>query len=297
MTLLLTKHQIRSLLSMRECIDAVEDAFRELANGTAKMPQRISLSVPSHDAWFAVMPAFLQRAESLTTKIVSVYPHNLKAHRIPNVLAVILLNDVSTGRVEAVMEGSEITAMRTGAVSGLATKYLARVSATHVGVFGAGVQARKQLEAVLQVRKISSALVYDTNKELAKEFAQGTAAQTGIPVSVACDSDEVVRNSDIIATATTSSTPVFNGHLLQLGTHINAIGAYTPTTRELDSETVSSCKIVVDSTEAALEEAGDIIIPLKQGLIQREGIWAELGEIVTGSKEGRTSEEEKTLFK
>ena len=282
---------------MPECIIAVEEAFREFALGTARVPHRVSLPIPVQEGWLGVMPSFLAHAGSLTTKIVTVYPHNSTTRNIPNVLAAIILNNIETGRVEAVMDGSQITAMRTGAVSGVATKYLARDNANRVGLFGAGVQARKQLQAIREVRKIDSVSVYDTNKELAKNLAVEASAQAAVTVSVAETADEVIQNCDIIVTATTSSNPVFNGRLLQPGTHINAIGAFTPSTREVDSATVATSKIVVDSIEAALEEAGDIVIPIREGVIQREDIWAELGEIVTGKKRGRTSEEERTLFK
>jgi alanine dehydrogenase len=297
MTLLLSKNEVNALLSMRECINAVEEAFREFTLGTARFPHRVSLQIPVEDGWLGVMPAFLTHAESLTTKIVTVYPHNMTKHGIPSVSAAIILNNIETGRVEAVIDGSQITAMRTGAVSGVAAKHLAREDASRVGLFGAGVQARKQLQAIREVRGIRSVVVYDTDRELAKNLAAQSSADGSVTVSVVDDPNEAVRNSDIVVTATTSSTPVFNGRLLRPGTHITAIGAFTPATRELDSTTVSTSKIVVDSIEAALEEAGDILIPLREGVIQRQDIWAELGEIVTGKKRGRTSEEEKTLFK
>jgi len=297
MTIFLSKSEVNSLLTMRECIDAVEEAFRELTLGTARLPRRVSLQIPVEDGWLGVMPAFLTQAGSLTTKIVTVYPHNVTKHSIPSVSAAIIVNNIETGRVEAVMDGSQITAMRTGAVSGVAAKYLARDEADRVGLFGAGVQARKQLQAIREVRRIRSVAVYDTNKELAKNLAAQSSADGSVTASVAVNPDEAVRDSDIVVTATTSSTPVFNGRLLRPGTHVSAIGAFTPTMRELDSTTVSTSKIIVDSIEAALEEAGDILIPIKEGVIQRQDIWAELGEIVTGRKRGRTSEEEKTLFK
>jgi len=297
MVLFLSQSEVNSLLTMRECIDVVEEGFRELTFGTAKLPRRVSLQIPVEDGWLGVMPAFLTHAGSLATKIVTVYPHNATKYNIPSVSAAIVLNNIETGRVETVMEGSQVTAMRTGAVSGVAAKHLARDDATRVGLFGAGVQARKQLQAIREVRKITSVAVYDTNKELAKNLAAQASADGSLTVSVADNPDEAVQNSDIVITATTSSTPVFNGGVLRPGTHVSAIGAFTPTMRELDSTTVSTSKIVVDSIEAALEEAGDILIPLKEGVIQRQDIWAELGEIVTGRKRGRTSEEEKTVFK
>ena len=296
MMILLSKSQVRSILSMSESIKAVEDAFRELALGTATMPTRLSLSIPEKQGWLGVMPAYLAHAGALASKIVTVYQDNATRRGIPNVLASVVLNDVETGRVQAIMEGSQITAMRTGAVSGVATKYLARADANRVGIFGAGVQARKQLQAVCEVRRIRSALVYDISKESTKDFI-AESAKAGMTVSAADSPEEIVHESDIIVTATTSNTPVFSGRHIKPGTHINAIGAFTPATRELDNETISTSKIVVDSIDAALAEAGDIIIPLKGGVIQRQNIWAELGEIVAGKKAGRTSNEEKTLFK
>ncbi len=248
------------------------------------MPTRLSLSIPEKQGWLGVMPAYLAQAGSLATKIVTVYQNNATRHGIPNVLAAVMLNDVETGRIEAIMEGSQITAMRTGAVSGVATKHLARTDANSLGIFGAGVQARRQFQAVREVRAISSASVYDTRKEVIHDFITETTAQGDVKVSVANTPEEVVRESDIIVTATTSANPVFNGRDIKPGTHINAIGAFTPSTREVDNETISTSKIVVDSLDAALAEAGDIIIPMKEGVIRRENIWAELGEIVTGKK-------------
>ena len=280
---------------MKESIDAVENAFRELALGTAVMPTRLSVSLPVNEGWLGVMPAFLTHAKSLTTKIVTVYPNNTTQHDLPNVLALIILNDVETGQVEAVMEGAYITAIRTGAVAGVATKHLARKNATNLGIFGCGVQARTQLEAVCQVRDISTVRVYDSDRDRMRSFL--SKSSTKMNITPADNPQEVVRGSDIIVTATTSATPVFNGLDVKPGTHINAIGAFTPDTRELDDQTISKAKIVVDSLAAALEEAGDIVIPVSRGIIRREDIWAELGEITSGSKPARTSDDELTVFK
>ena len=284
-----------SLVTMAESIDAVENAFRELARGTAEMPTRVSMNLPGKEGWLGVMPAFLSQAASLATKIVTVYPNNTTHHGLPNVLAVIILNNTETGLVEAVLEGSYITAVRTGAVAGVATRHLARKNATKLGIFGCGVQGGTQLEAVCQVRKISSVLVYDSDKSRAQDFVSKYSSR--IKVQAVEKPEEVARGSEIIATATTSPTPVFNGADIKPGTHINAIGAFTPDSRELDDRTISKAKIVVDSLPAALEEAGDIIIPLRNGTISRESIWAELGEIVIGSKPGRATDEEITVFK
>ena len=297
MVLILSKSQLRSVLTMGDCIDAVEEAFREFALGTATMPTRVSLSLEDKAGWLGVIPAYLARAGSLSTKIVSVYANNATVHGLSNVLATVILNDAETGEPVAILEGSYVTAMRTGAVSGVATKYLARTDSEVVGIFGAGVQARKQLQAVHEVRKIQSVIVYDTDKDRARDFLADVSGTSKLSISVASTPSELVRASDIIVTATTSTAPVLNGRDVKAGTHINAIGAFTPTSREIDDETVSTSKIVVDSVDAALAEAGDILIPLRHGVIQRQDIWAELGEIITGKKSARTSAQEKTLFK
>jgi ornithine cyclodeaminase/alanine dehydrogenase len=260
------------------------------------MPPRASISLKDEAGWFAVMPAHLSGARALATKIVSAYARNETSHGLPNVLATVVLNDVETGLPTAIMEGSYITAMRKGAVSGVATKYLARENSEALGIIGAGVQARKQLEAISEVRNIKTLSIYDTDTNRAQAFVAEASEHTGLKASLASKPDELVRSSDIIATATTSSNPVFSGHDIKPGTHVNAIGAYTPTAREVDDETVSSSKIVVDSLGAALSEAGDVIIPLNRGIIQREGI-LELGDVITGRKPGRTSAHEKTFFK
>jgi len=296
MVLILSKNHMRTLLSMTDCITAVESAFREFGLGTVAMPTRVSLTLGDKEGWLGLMPAYLAQTKSLSTKIVSVYANNSRSHGLPNVLATVVLNDPETGRVTAIMEGSYLTAMRTGAVSGVATKYLSRRDSRVLGVFGAGVQAKKQVEAICEVRNIRTVTVYDKDKSRAKEFVDSSESPN-LKMSVASNPEEVVRASDIIATATTSTTPVFNGHDVRPGTHINAIGAFTPTTRELDDETISASKIVVDSIDAALAEAGDIILPIGSGVIRREDIWAELGEIITGTKASRTSDVEKTIFK
>ena len=292
--LVLSRSQVKSLLTMKESIDAVENAFCELARGTAAMPTRVSVPIPINEGWLGVMPAFLSHAKSLATKVVTVYPHNSTQRDLPNVLALVILNDTETGQVEAVMEGTYITAIRTGAVAGVATKYLARKDSTKLGLFGCGVQAGTQLEAVCQVRNIEIVRVYDSDKDRMQNFISKSPKLNIQPTN---NPKEVVQESDVVVTATTSATPVFNGLDLKPGTHINAIGAFTPDTRELDDQTISRAKIVVDSLAAALEEAGDIVIPLKEGVIGRENIWAQLGEITAGLKPGRTSDDELTAFK
>lgn len=295
--LFLCRKDLENVLTMRETIVAVEEAFRELISGTAVMPTRAGLLVSDRAGWVGAMPAYLSRADALTTKIVTSYEDNPSKYGLPTVMAVIVLNDPDTGKPEAVLEGTFITAMRTGAASGVATKYLARRDAKTVGVFGAGVQAKTQLEAIREVRNVKSALVYDVVPDKARRFADEMSRRLRIDLRTAKGPEDVVKKSDIIATASTSRTPVFDGTLLNEGTHINAIGSFRPDARELDDSTIRRSKLVVDCLEAALEEAGDIIIPLKSGVISREHIHAELGQVVAGVKPARENDEEITVFK
>jgi len=297
MALILSKKHIESVLTMKESIATVEEAFRELALKTAQMPTRASLSILDKEGWMGAMPAYLSKAGALTTKIVTSYENNPARHKLPTIMAVIVLNDPETGRTEAVLEGSYITAVRTGAVSGVATEYLAKTDATTVGIFGAGTQAQTQLEAVMVVRNVESVLVHDIVPEKAARFSEQMSQRLRTEVRAEDDRERVAAESEIIITASTSKVPVFKGASLSEGTHINAIGSFTPDARELDDSTILRAKIVVDSLDAALAEAGDLLIPMKAGIFQRDQIYAELGEIIVGRRKARESDLEITVFK
>jgi ornithine cyclodeaminase/alanine dehydrogenase-like protein (mu-crystallin family) len=195
------------------------------------------------------------------------------------------------------MDGAYLTALRTGAASGAATEALAREDACVAAIIGAGVQGRTQLEAVCAVRAIEKAWVYDLALEQARVYADEMEQRLSLPVTVAGTPDEAVGDADVICTATTATSPVFDDADIRPGTHINAIGAYTPEMQELPPDTVLRAKVVIDDYEASMAEAGDLLIPIKQGLMTAEHIYAELGDIITGQKVGRTSPEELTVFK
>jgi ornithine cyclodeaminase/alanine dehydrogenase len=295
MVLILSRSDLEKILTMKDVIEYVEMAFLELQRGTAILPMRATITLSEKHGWIGVMPAYLGRMGSLSTKIVTVFEKNLEKN-MPTIMATIMLNDSETGAPLAIMDGTLITAMRTGAVCGVATKYLARKDSKNVGIFGAGVQARTQLMAMCAVREIRKALVHDVVKERAESFASEMSKILKIPVE-ACEPRDLVAQSDIIVTATTSKTPVFDGSWVKPGTHLNLIGSFKPDVREVDEEVIKKAKIVVDQKSAALEEAGDIIIPLKAGIITEKDIYAELGELAAGLKPGRTSDFEITLFK
>ena len=295
MVLVLSRSVLEKILSMKDVIDAVEAAFKELEKGTAILPQRATITLTEKAGWIGVMPAYLGEMGSLSTKIVTVFERN-REKNLPTIMATVILNDPETGSPLAIMEGTFITAMRTGAVCGVATKYLAREDSKTVGIFGAGVQARTQLLAACTVREIERAFVYDKIINRAEKFASEMSKILNIPIEVR-EPESLVKESDIIVTATTAKTPVFDGSLVKEGTHLNVIGSFKPNVREVDEKVIKRAKIVVDQKSAALEEAGDLIIPIKKGIIKEDDIYAELGELVTGKKPGRTSDSEITLFK
>jgi len=295
MTLILNRDEVASVLNMQDCIASVESAFAELSNGTADMPLRTNIKPPGGISLY--MPAYLKEMKALACKVVTVYKDNPSKHDLPTTIGKVLLQDPDTGDVICIMDGGFLTAMRTGAASGVATKYLARKGENMTaGIFGTGVQARMQLRAVCEVRDINKAWAYDINLDAANKFAQLMREKLGIEVSVA-DDPEALLQADIICTATSSPTPIFDGSKVRPGTHINGIGSHTPNARELDSAIVRRSKFIGDSREACFNEAGDIIIPFEAGEIQESHYFADIGEIVTGKKDGRVSDEEITVFK
>ncbi len=295
MPLLLTRQDVISVLTMKDCMKAVESAFLELAGGTADMPLRTAIKPEGGVSLY--MPAFLKDSGVLACKVVTVYKDNPGRHQLPTTMGTVLLQDPDTGKVIAIMDGGYLTAVRTGAASGIATRYLAREQDDLVvGIFGAGVQAKMQLWAVCEARKISKALVYDVRREAAVEFSREMAGKLDLMVAVAA-APEALLEADILCMATSSSTPLFDGSLVRPGTHINGIGSHSPGARELDTTLVKRSLFVGDSREACFKEAGDLIIPLEEGAITPAHFHAELGEIIKGSKAGRTSGQQITLFK
>jgi len=298
MVLFLSRSDVESVLTMSDAINVVEKAFAELGKKTAKVPLRVPIEVEKEEGIVLFMPAYLQEMEAMTCKVVSVFKNNPQLYNLPTIQAAVLLIDPKTGTILSCMDGSYLTAMRTGGVSGVATKYLAREDAKKVGLIGTGVQAATQLWAVCEVRPIEEAKIYSIDPvERQDAFAKQMCERLNIPVSVAKSNKDAIEDADIILTATWSKMPTFSGDWIKPGTHINGIGSYTPEMQEVDVTTVKKAKVVVDSFEASFSEAGDLIIPLKKGDITKEHIYAELGELVIGQKEGRTSEDEITFFK
>lgn len=298
MALLLSRSDVQQLLSMDETIRVAEEAFRQFALGNVIMPQRTATKVEDYHGLHLGMPAYIGgEMDALGLKVVTVYPENPTKKQLPTIIGTLLLNDPTTGAPLAVMDAGYLTAMRTGAVSGVATKYLARRDARKVGLFGAGVQARTQLWATCTVRDIRSAVVYDVDSEACQAYAKEMTNRLGILVSPVDDPRSAVEGMDVIVAASSATEPVFDGNWLEPGQHINGIGSHSPKARELDTTTIVRAKVVPDWTDACLVEAGDLMIPLDEGAINKEDIHADLGEVVAGFKPGRENDEEITLFK
>jgi len=293
---ILSSDDVRQALPMRRAIEAMKRAFAQLSTGQADVPLRVALEVPQHNGVTLFMPAYLSADDQMAVKIVSVFNDN-PAQGLPLIHALVVVVDATTGRPAAVMDGTYLTALRTGAASGAATDLLARQDTRTVTIFGAGAQGRTQLEAVCAVRPIQEAWVYDVSPEQAAAYAAEMSQRLSLPVRVAETPAEAVRQADVICTATTSSNPVFEDSDVRPGTHINSVGAYTPQMQEIPAETVLRAKVVIDHRKASLAEAGDLLIPLQQGLMTEAHIHAELGEIIAGLRPGRASPEGITLFK
>lgn len=295
---ILNARDLRQALPMAEAIPAMARAFQQFSAGSAQVPLRSRIELLRHGGTVLFMPALLEDSQELALKLVSVFPENA-ARQLPTIHAVVTVVDPETGRPLALIEGASLTAVRTGAASGAATQALARPEASRLGIFGSGVQARTQFEAVCAVRPIEAAWVYSPNRAHAERFAQemsGGPTFAGT-VAVADEPAEVVRQADLLCTATTSAVPVFDGADLQPGTHLNAVGSFTPQMQEVDLETVRRSLVVVDSFEAALAEAGDLIVPLERGEIASGHLHAELGQVLNGDRPGRADAEQITYFK
>ncbi len=298
MALVLTRKNVEELLTMKDAMSAVEGAFRQYALGKAIMPLRTTIRIAHYKGVNLGMPAYVGGdMDALGLKVVSVYGDNPEKYNLPTVLATVLLNDPKTGDLLAIMDGSWLTAMRTGAVSGVATQYLAREDATTVAVFGAGVQARTQLMAVCEARKMTTARVYDPVSELQARYCQEMSERLGIEAIPVSSPRAALEGADVIVAASSAKEPLFDGEWLSPGVHINGVGSHAPAARELDTATILKSKLVVDQREAALAEAGDVIIPINEGRMTADHIYAELGEVVAGMKEARTNRDEITVFK
>jgi len=291
-TLLLGRREIEELFSMKEALKAVEDAFRLKAQGKTIMPAKIYLDLPEYHGDFRAMPAYIEGIAGI--KWVSSYPENWK-YNMPSVLATIILCDPKTSYPLAIMDGTYITSLRTGAAGGIAVKYLARRDSSTIGMIGAGKQAETQLLAISEVLpKIEEVRVFDQNEEVSKKYAENIGKKLNLNIR-SVEHIAAAAEADIVVTTTPSRKPIIKKQYIRPGTHINAIGADAKEKQELESDLVASTKVIVDSIDQA-SHSGEINVPLSEGRLKVEDIYGTLGEVVAKMKQGRENDKEITIF-
>jgi ornithine cyclodeaminase len=293
----LSADDVRRAVPMSAAIDAVADAFAQLSTNQASVPLRVPISQPQRDAHTFFMPAYLAQSDALGLKVVSVFPHNATRHGLPSIHALVMLLDAATGQPIAVIDGTYLTALRTGAASGAATRALARTDAGVLAIFGAGAQAITQVQAVCAVRAIRRVWVVNRTRAHAEALiatlrAQGLAAE----LRVADSASAALAEADVVCCATSTPTPLFDDAELRPGTHINGVGSFTPHMAEVPAATIARARVVVDQQVAAWAEAGDLLQARAAGALDEQRV-VELGQIIAGLVPGRTSDAEITFFK
>jgi alanine dehydrogenase len=296
---LLNRGEVEALLDVGQLIEALAPAMADLSAGRIELPPRVGARVPERDAVLGVMPVYHAQSATLATKLVTVFPHNA-ASGPPSHQAVVLVFDPETGSPRAVMDGTAITAIRTAAGSALATRLLARSDADVLAIVGTGVQARAHARAIPHVRTVREVRVFGRDERAARALADEIAAELGVPASAAATFREAAAGAGIVCAATHAAEPVVEGRWLEAGAHVNSVGL-NPRGRELDDDAVVHSLVVVESRRAALTDqlagAHDLLWPIRDGLVGEDHIHAEVGELVAGTRPGRTSPDEVTLYK
>jgi ornithine cyclodeaminase len=294
--LVLDAPTVRRLLPMDRCIDVMADALAGLARGEATNPLRSIAELPYQQAWLALMPGAQALPGAFGVKVISLFPNNrevgLETHQ-----GVVLLFEAEHGRPLAIVEASEVTAIRTAAVSGAATRLLARPEADDLAIIGSGTQARTHLTAMQAVRPVRRVRAWSPTRERLEAFVAQAAAEHGIAVTAVDSPEDAVRDASLVCTVSGAARPVVRGEWLAPGAHVNAVGSALPTARELDAEAVRRSRLYVDRRESALNEAGDILLAIADGAIDEGHIVADLGEVLIGAAPGRTDPRQVTLFK
>ena len=293
---LLTHRDVRELLPMNECVDVMSTALAALSRGDMVLPLRTMMWLPEKAGLLGLMPAYLGEPRCFGLKAISFMPGNFGTEYESHQGAVLLF-EADHGQLLAVMDASSITGIRTAAASGLATRLLAREDAGDLAILGSGVQAATHLEAMSVVRTLRRVRVWSRDTEGAKAFAQREGRRFGMSIEPTPSARSAVKDATIICTTTGAKEPILAGEWLSPGAHVNAVGACFPTTRELDTEAVRRSRFYVDCRESTLNEAGDFLIPRKEGAIGDEHILGEIGDVVLGKIPGRRSPEDITVFK
>lgn len=297
--LLLSREDIQKVFTIKDAIEADKYAFTLVVDGKCEAPLRTNIQAPKYEGCFLFMPAYVEEMDTASLKIINIFPHNIDNGK-PSSPAQVLLIDGTTGIVTAVLDGTYVTQLRTGAASGAAFDVLAKKDCQIGALIGTGGQAATQIEAMLAARDLKEVRVFDLNAERTKAFAEKMQKKLNsygtkiIPVST---SDEAVDNADLLITVTPSSKPVFDASKIKAGATISCVGAYQPHMQEMDPEILTrASKLYFDSKEAVLSESGDILIPLEDGTITEDDFTGNLGQVIKGELTGRENDEEIIVF-
>lgn len=295
-TIIINQQEVKELLPMAACVEVMAAAMRALAEGQVILPLRPVLWLPEKVGALAMMPAYDGAAPALGVKVITVFPGNhgteFDAHQ-----GVVLLFDAEHGQLLAIVDATAVTEIRTAAISALATRLLAQPNAGELAILGSGTQARAHLKAMLAVRPIRRVRVWSRTPENVRRFAATAAQQFNLPVEAVPTAEAAVRDADLICTTTSAASPILQGQWLNPGAHINAVGSSVPFARELDATAVARSRLFVDRRESALSESGDFRFAKDEGAVDDNHILGELGEILTGRVQGRTTAGDITLFK
>ena len=294
--LFINKEKIASLLPMNECIEVMEKMFRSLASGECVQPLRSLMWLPEKKGLLGMMPGHANSLGVMGIKVISVF-HGNRYASLPSHQGVVILFDAQYGQPLMIFDAAEITAIRTAAASAVATKLLARKDSETLAIIGAGEQAKRHIEAMLLVKKIKQINIWNRSEKNAEQLAIKIFEQYKIPVTLKKNVEEAVKDADIICTVTSSREPVVMGDWITEGTHINVVGSSIAVARELDTAAVVKSKLFTDCYESLFNEAGDFLIPKKEGAVNDDHVKAEIGEVLLGKKKGRENDEETTLFK
>jgi ornithine cyclodeaminase/alanine dehydrogenase-like protein (mu-crystallin family) len=292
----LSGDDVRAALKMPDCIEAMDAVLRQFAAGELYLPLRSVVRPPKSPGLMGLMTAHRAgEAPAFGLKAVAIFPENprrgLDAHQ-----GVVVVFDGEDGRVRGLIDASAVTAIRTAAVSAVATRALARDGAATLAVLGAGVQAAAHIEAMACVLPLERVRIYSRRPEPAAELAAATAGRYGVDATAAASVEEALRDAAVVVTTTTAREPIVERAWLAPGTHVNAVGSSIPTTRELDGATMAAARIVVDARESALNESGDVLLAMREGTLAEDVALVELGEVLSGSAQGRADADELTVF-
>ena len=294
--LIINQAEVHQLLPMNECMAAMAEALTAISCGKAINPLRQILHLPDKRGLLGMMPSYLEGLNVVGLKVVSVFHHN-KGTAHDSHQGAVLVFEAEHGCLQAIIDASAITSIRTAAVSGVATKLLAREDAEELAILGSGVQAHTHVNAMLTARRIGRVRVWSPDPDHVRTFARNISERFATQVTPAGSAFDAVKGADIVCTTTSAREPVLMGDWLTAGAHVNAVGSSIPLARELDTAAVAKSRLFVDRRESTLNEAGDFLIPKKEGVIGDHHIQGEIGEVLSGKVAGRQSNKEITLFK